>query len=123
MIVKEWQPLYNQIMKFAVSDVIKKIVLTLSIVLLCSCKSKKNQIADARRLQTIQNARQGLEYINLVKNQKNQAVQDFINDLPLEEKVAQLFVVNLVGCDEFIPVEENIAGGFLYFGYNNLYHF
>ena len=105
-------------MKFAVSDVIKKIVLTLSIVLLCSCKSKKNQIADARRLQTIQNARQGLEYINLVKNQKNQAVETFIDGLPLEEKVAQLFVVNLVGCDEFIPVEENIAGGFLYFGYN-----
>ena len=105
-------------MKFAVSDVIKKIVLTLSIVLLCSCKSKKNQIAEARRLQTIQSARQGLEYISVVKNQKNQAVQDFINNLQLEEKIAQLFVVNLVGCDEFVPFEENIAGGFLYFGYN-----
>ena len=59
-----------------------------------------------------------MTYIALVKNQKNQAVEDFIGALPLEEKIAQLFVVNLVGCDTFTPVEKNIAGGFLYFGYN-----
>ena len=58
------------------------------------------------------------EAIKLVEQQKNQAVEDFIAQLPLEEKIAQLFVVNIVGCDEFIPVEENIAGGFLYFSYN-----
>lgn len=59
-----------------------------------------------------------MTYIAQVKNQKNQAVEDFIGALPLEEKIAQLFVVNLVGCDTFTPVEKNIAGGFLYFGYN-----
>ena len=59
-----------------------------------------------------------LQYNKLVQNQRSMAVQTFIAALPLEEKIAQLFVVNLVGCDEFVPVEKNIAGGFLYFGYN-----
>ncbi len=65
-----------------------------------------------------QRGRDILEYINSVQKQKNRAVEDFIDSLPLEEKIAQLFVVNLVGCDTFVPVEENIAGGFLYFAYN-----
>ena len=38
-----------------------------------------------------------LEYIKDVEAQKKQAVEDFISTLPLEEKIAQLFVVNLVG--------------------------
>ena len=56
--------------------------------------------------------------INDVARQKSQAIDDFIKAIPLEERIAQLFVVNIVGCDTFIPVEENIAGGFLYFSYN-----
>ena len=56
--------------------------------------------------------------INDVARQKSQAIDDFIKAIPIEERIAQLFVVNIVGCDTFIPVEENIAGGFLYFSYN-----
>ena len=59
-----------------------------------------------------------LEAIKLVEKEKNQAIENFLNELSLREKLAQLFVVNIVGNDEFVPVEENIAGGFLYFSYN-----
>lgn len=80
--------------------------------------SKKEKLISQRELRTHHNGLDILEYIKGVEAQKNQAVEDFISTLPLEEKIAQLFVVNLVGCDTFTPVETNIAGGFLYFGYN-----
>ncbi len=102
----------------------KKNVGTLIIFLLLlvnffsGCNAGKEKLTSERELRTHRNGRDILEYINSVKSQKNQAVLDFIAGLPLEEKIAQLFVVNLVGCDGFVPVEKNIAGGFLYFGYN-----
>ena len=80
--------------------------------------SKKEKLISARELRTHQNGRDILEYIKDVEAQKKQAVDDFITQLDLEQKIAQLFVVNIVGCDTFVPVETNIAGGFLYFGYN-----
>ena len=95
-----------------------KIIILLSCIFLAGCNAKKEKLTSERELRTHQNGRDILEYINSVKSQKNQAVLDFIAGLPLEEKIAQLFVVNLVGCDKFVPVERNIPGGFLYFGYN-----
>ena len=82
----------------------------------CSCHNEK--IINQKELLTHQRGRDVLEYINIVGQQKNQAVNDFIKLLPLEEKIAQLFVVNISGGSTFVPVEENIAGGFVYFGYN-----
>ena len=98
----------------------KKFIWPLIISLLftfTSCNNKKKLLLE-KELAAHQRGQDILTYIALVKNQKNQAVEDFIGALPLEEKIAQLFVVNLVGCDTFTPVEKNIAGGFLYFGYN-----
>ena len=98
----------------------KKFIWPLIISLLftfTSCNNKKKLLLE-KELAAHQRGQDILTYIALVKNQKNQAVDDFIGALPLEEKIAQLFVVNLVGCDTFTPVEKNIAGGFLYFGYN-----
>ena len=98
----------------------KKILPLILVFCLVSCSrhTKKEKLTSERELRTHQNGRDIVEYIRGVGEQKNQAIQDFITSLPLEEKIAQLFVVNLVGCDEFVPVEKNIAGGFLYFGYN-----
>ncbi len=98
----------------------KKILALLFIICLVSCSRniKKERITTMRELRTHQNGRDILEYIKDVEAQKNQAVEDFITQLDLEQKIAQLFVVNIVGCDTFVPVETNIAGGFLYFGYN-----
>ena len=98
----------------------KKFICPLIISLLftfTSCNNKKKLLLE-KELAAHQRGQDILTYIAQVKNQKNQAVEDFIRALPLEEKIAQLFVVNIVGCDTFTPVEKNIAGGFLYFGYN-----
>ncbi len=98
----------------------KKFIWPLIISLLftfTSCNNRKKLLLE-KELAAHQRGQDILTYIAQVKNQKNQAVEDFIGALPLEEKIAQLFVVNLVGCDTFTPVEKNIAGGFLYFGYN-----
>ena len=92
------------------------ISLLLALTCLFSCHDNKK--TNQKEMLIHQRGRDALQYIKLVEQQKAQAITDFITALPLEEKIAQLFVVNLVGCDEFIPVEENIAGGFLYFGYN-----
>ena len=81
-----------------------------------ACHNQK--IINEKELAAHQRGIDILQYNKLVQNQRSMAVQTFIAALPLEEKIAQLFVVNLVGCDEFVPVEKNIAGGFLYFGYN-----
>ncbi len=98
----------------------KKFIWPLIISLLftfTSCNNKKKLLLE-KELAAHQRGQDILTYIAQVKNQKNQAVEDFIRALPLEEKIAQLFVVNIVGCDTFTPIEKNIAGGFLYFGYN-----
>ena len=86
------------------------------LIFLTSCNNDKKINEHEKQLH--QRGRDILEYIKLVEQQKSQAMDDFIKALPLEERIAQLFVVNLVGCDTFTPVEENIAGGFLYFSYN-----
>ena len=84
--------------------------------LFCACRNDKK--INEHEIQLHQRGRDILEYIKLVEQQKSKAIDDFIEALPLEERIAQLFVVNIVGNETFIPVEENIAGGFLYFSYN-----
>ena len=86
------------------------------LILFCACKNDKKINEHEKQLH--QRGRDIFEYIKLVNQQQSQSIDDFIKTLPLEERIAQLFVVNIVGCDTFTPVEENIAGGFLYFGYN-----
>ena len=89
------------------------------ILILCGCQNKveRHKLLE-REQRTHQNGRDIQQYIADVKNQKEKAVIDFINSLSMEERVAQLFVVNIVGNDFFVPVEENIAGCFLFFNYN-----
>ncbi|MBO4533130.1 MAG: glycoside hydrolase family 3 protein [Treponema sp.] len=86
------------------------------LVCLCACRNQKK--INQKELLTHQRGRDALEYINLVEQQRDQAVWDYIAALTPQDRIAQLFVVNLVGCDTFVPVEESIAGGFLYFAYN-----
>ena len=102
--------------RFIMKKALSFISLLLALTCLFSCHDNKK--TNQKEMLIHQRGRDALQYIKLVERQKAQAITDFITALPLEEKIAQLFVVNLVGCDEFIPVEENIAGGFLYFGYN-----
>lgn len=94
----------------------KPVCLLVMCLALVGCKNEK-KINEHEKLFHSQGA-EVLEAIRDVENQKNQAIEEYIKSLPLEERIAQLFVVNIVGNETFIPVEENIAGGFLYFSYN-----
>ena len=89
------------------------------ILILCGCKNhveRKKLFEHEQR--THQNGRDIQQYISDVENQKENAVVEFINSLSIEDRIAQLFVVNIAGNEYFVPVEDNIAGCFLFFNYN-----
>lgn len=66
-----------------------------------------------------------------IENAKNQAVADFVSALPESVKISQLFLVNIEGNKDFIPIEKTgilygnknqgeplVPGGCLFFSYN-----
>lgn len=66
-----------------------------------------------------------------IENAKNQAVADFVSALPETVKISQLFLVNIEGNKDFIPIEKTgilygnknqgeplVPGGCLFFSYN-----
>lgn len=83
---------------------------------LSACKNDKK--INEKELKMHQRGMDALVYINQVAEQKKQAVVDFVENLNLEERIGQLFIVNIEGNKSFVPVEKNIAGGFLFFSYN-----
>lgn len=85
----------------------------------------KKEIAARKKLQPLK------EEIASVHQKKNAALELYMNSLSLEEKVCQLFIVNLEGDRTFVPVEKMTAvssgykdgvpvipGGYLFFSYN-----
>ena len=113
----------------------KKIILIfLSIFLISGCytgSDKKQDFADKKKHES---AKYFLSEINEIQNNKKTALVSFVDSLSIEEKVSQLFIANLAGDTEFVPVEymdsliDNnfqkidkkglIPGGYLFFGYN-----
>ncbi len=94
----------------------KSLYFVLSAVLFTSCTSKE--------------AKQQQKKL-AIENAKNQAVADFISRLPESVKISQLFLVNIEGNKDFIPIEKTgilsgnknegeplIPGGCLFFSYN-----
>ena len=98
----------------------------LFIILLTSCTDKQTkkeirQHAAAGEIQT---------YINQIKNQREEALEAYVKAMPLEQKIAQLFIENLEGCTKFRSYETVgamtgskderplIAGGYIFFSYN-----
>ena len=115
----------------------KKRILTSSVffmaafLFLTSCKSKEEKKITAKEKTNHQN--QQLFYENYVysKIKTNQiALEKYIENLPLERKIAQLFIENLEGNKSFRSYETFddmtgngdlsplIAGGYLFFSYN-----
>ena len=85
-------------------------------VLFTSCTSKEEKQRQKERA---------------IENAKNQAVADFVSVLPESVKISQLFLVNIEGSKDFIPVEKTgilygnknqgeplVPGGCLFFSYN-----
>ena len=98
----------------------------LFIILLTSCTDKQTkkeirQHAAASEIQT---------YINQIKKTREEALESYVKQMPLEQKIAQLFIENLEGCTKFRSYETVgamtgskdesplIAGGYIFFSYN-----
>jgi len=90
----------------------------------CTDKQTKKELrlhASAAQLQT---------YINQIKSQRETALTNYVAALPLEKKVAQMFIENLEGCVKFRSYETVgamtgsddktplVAGGYIFFSYN-----
>ena len=101
----------------------------LFIILLTSCTDKQTkkeirQHAAASEIQT---------YINQIKKERESVLERYVEEMPLEQKIAQLFIENLEGCIAFRSYETVgamngtaddtplIAGGYIFFSYNTLY--
>ena len=69
-------------------------------------------------------------YVEQKKNEREQALVSYVAQLPLEQKIAQMFIENLEGCTRFRSYETVgamtgtdddtplVAGGYLFFSYN-----
>ena len=96
------------------------------LILLTSCTDKQTkkeirQHAAASEIQT---------YINQIKSQREEALESYVKAMPLEQKIAQLFIENLEGCTKFRSYETVgamtgsnderplIAGGYIFFSFN-----
>ena len=90
----------------------------------CTDKQTKKEIkihASAALTQT---------YINQKKNGRTTAIQQYVANMPLEQKIAQMFIENLEGCTRFCSYETVdamtgngdktplVAGGYIFFSFN-----
>lgn len=97
-----------------------------------SCKQKTNitleEIENAfpesdilqnqKDLVTRKSAQSVQMYIKYVELQKEKAVSDFIDNLSIEDKLAQLFIMNISGNSECPSIQKPVPGMYLFFNYN-----
>ena len=114
------------------------LLLLLSVIPLTLCAkkfpyTKENLLTNEREKKTHQNAGAIYQRIKDINQQKIDAFESFVHDMPLEEKICQLFIENLEGNTTFMPVEHLrdisnnqeipessyiIPGGYLFFSFN-----
>ncbi len=94
--------------------------------MLTSCTDKQTK----KEIKTHASASQVQSYINQIKTEREEALNRYVAALPLEQKIAQLFIENLEGCTSFRSYETVgamtgekddrplIAGGYIFFSYN-----
>ena len=97
-----------------------------SFILFTSCTDKQTK----KEIKTHESAAAIQTYINQIKNQREAAMDSYVAALPLEQKIAQLFIENLEGNTSFRSYESVgamtgtdddrplIAGGYIFFSYN-----
>ncbi len=119
--------MYNKSMKTkSFYTMIIQITLIFFIILFSSCTDKqtKKEIVKHAAASEVQN------YINQIKSEREQTLTEYVKALPLEQKIAQLFIENLEGCTAFRSYETVgamtgsddktplIAGGYIFFSFN-----
>ena len=93
---------------------------------LISCTDKQTK----KEIKTHEAAAQMQTYINQIKTEKDEALARYVASLPLEQKIAQMFIENLEGCTNFRSYETVgamtgtedstplVAGGYIFFSFN-----
>lgn len=96
------------------------------VLFLTSCTDKQTK----KEIRNHQNAVLTQNYVSQKKSEYNQKLSNYINNLTLEQKIAQLFIENLEGCTSFRSYETVgvmngtddktplVAGGYLFFSFN-----
>ncbi|MCR4580781.1 MAG: glycoside hydrolase family 3 protein [Treponema sp.] len=106
----------------------KYLLLLLPLILLISCGGPDKETK--KEILLHKSASEFNQYVLTEKNAHNEKVQAFVKNMPLEDKIAQLFIENLEGNLSFRSFESIgqmngtsdskplVAGGYLYFSYN-----
>ncbi len=96
------------------------------LLLLTSCTDKQSK----KEIKTHAAASEVQSYINQIESERQEALSLYVSKLPLEQKIAQLFIENLEGSTSFRSYESVgamtgtkddrplIAGGYIFFSYN-----
>ena len=104
----------------------KAFLLILLSFILISCTDKQTQ----KEIKTHAAAEQMQTYINHIKIERDAALAKYVAEMPLELKIAQMFIENLEGCTKFRSYETVgamtgtddstplIAGGYIFFSFN-----
>ena len=94
--------------------------------MLSACTDKQTK----KEIKTHASASEVQCYINQINNERDEALTRYVNALPMEQKIAQLFIENLEGNTTFRSYETVgamtgsndqtplIAGGYIFFSYN-----
>ena len=104
----------------------KAFLLILLSFILISCTDKQTK----KEIKTHAAAAQMQTYINQIKTERDEALTRYVSSLPLEQKIAQMFIENLEGCTNFHSYETVgamtgtddatplVAGGYIFFSFN-----
>ena len=104
----------------------KAFLLIILSFILISCTDKQTK----KEIKTHEAAAQMQTYINQIKTEKDEALARYVASLPLEQKIAQMFIENLEGCTNFRSYETIgamtgtddatplVAGGYIFFSFN-----
>lgn len=111
------------------------LVVTIFSFLSISCSSKNKSLYQ-KEMAERKNALDTYYFFQADNQKKNQAIKEYISRLSMEEKIAQVFMINLEKDDKFFPVEWYfkseisddgtekkekkvlIPAGYIFFGYN-----
>ena len=104
----------------------KAFLLIILSFILISCTDKQTK----KEIKTHAAANQMQTYINQIKIERDAALAKYVAEMPLEQKIAQMFIENLEGCTKFRSYETVgamtgtddstplVAGGYIFFSFN-----
>lgn len=82
-------------------------IIFLSALLAVSCSSKEERLMTQRELRRNKSASQVQKMIDESLAAQKKAVADFVDSLPSDQKISQLFLVNIEGNKSYVPVENS----------------